>query len=132
MPVTFDAKPLEMFGNANFKNEDAIIHLGKDNSLTSDSTYSSANIFRWMRGQETRRNNNEIRTQLLKSLGESFGISGMSTNEKGEITFSKDFMDKLENLLGPAFKRDEFRRACSGRHCLFGQAPHLTAPECHL
>ena len=108
MPVTFDAKPMEFFGSADFKNDNAIVQLGGDRQLKSDSTFSSANIFRWMRGPETRQQNNEIRTQLLKSLGESFGLSGMGTGANGEITFSKDFMDKLEKLIGPAFKRDDF------------------------
>lgn len=108
MPLTFNSAPLEMFSNPRFKDENAIIQLGKDKTLKSDSTFSSANIFRWMRGPETQRKNNEIRTQLLKSLGESFGISGMKTNSNGEITFSKKFMDKLEKLLGPAFKREDF------------------------
>ncbi len=108
MPVSFDSAPLEMFGNAGFGNANAVIHLDQDKHLKSDSSYSSLNIFRWMRGSEAERKNNEIRTQLLKSLGESFGLSGVKTGVNGEVTFSKEFMDKLQKLLGPAFKRSDF------------------------
>ncbi len=108
MPVSFDSAPLEMFGNAGFDNANAVIHLDQDKHLKSDSSYSSLNIFRWMRGSEAERKNNEIRTQLLKSLGESFGLSGVKTGVNGEVTFSKEFMDKLQKLLGPAFKRSDF------------------------
>ena len=108
MPVTFNANALDLFSKASFGNENAIVRMGSDNTLKSDSTFSSGNIFRWMRGSAARQQNNEIRTQLLRSLGESFGLSGMKTASNGEITFSKDFMDKLEQLLGPAFKREDF------------------------
>ncbi len=56
----------------------------------------------------TRAANNAARTEFLRSLGNAFGLEGIGRNDKGVTTFSKDFMDKLEKLLGPDFKRDAF------------------------
>ncbi len=52
--------------------------------------------------------NNAVRTQLLQSLGKAFGIEGMS-EEGGKVKFSSEFMNKLEQLLGPkVFKKSDF------------------------
>ena len=40
-----------------------------------------------------------MRTVLLKSLGQAFGISGME-EKNGKVTFSKDFMVNLKKILG--------------------------------
>ncbi len=114
MPVTFDAAPLQLFSDPGLQNDNAIIQLGQDKALKSDSTFSSMNIFRWMRSSETQQKNNAIRTQLLQSLGESFGLKGMGTGKNGEVTFSREFMDKLEKLIGPAFKREDFGVSAQG------------------
>jgi hypothetical protein len=65
------------------------------------------------RGKETKAANNAVRTELLRSLGNAFGLAGMS-EKNGTITFSKGFMDKLAKLLGPAFKRDDFGVGADG------------------
>ena len=43
--------------------------------------------------------NNEARTELLKNLGKQLGLSGV-TEHDGKVSFSSDFMDKLELLIG--------------------------------
>ena len=43
--------------------------------------------------------NNETRTELLKNLGKQLGLSGV-TEHDGKVSFSSDFMDKLELLIG--------------------------------
>ena len=49
-----------------------------------------------------------MRTELLKSLGQAFGLKGM-TEENGKVKFSQEFMNKLESLLGPnVFKKSDF------------------------
>lgn len=104
-----DITALNTFKNINLGNENAIVNLNDENKLSTNSTFSKANIFRFMRSSSTQANNNQIRTELLKSLGKAFGLeNGIGSGSKGEVTFSKDFMDKLENILGPAFKRSDF------------------------
>ncbi len=104
-----DLTALNTFKNANLGNDNAIAKFDENNNLSSDSTFSKAKIFRFLRSSTTQTNNNQIRTELLKSLGKAFGLEqGIGTGPKGEVTFSKDFMDKLEKILGPAFKRSDF------------------------
>lgn len=104
-----DLTSLNTFKNVNLGNENAIVNLNQDNKLTSNTTFSKANIFRFLRSSSTQANNNHVRTELLKSLGKAFGLEqGIGTGPKGEVTFSKDFMDKLEKLIGPSFKREDF------------------------
>lgn len=52
--------------------------------------------------------NNEARTELLKNLGKQLGLSGV-TEHDGKVSFSADFMDKLELLIGKdVLKRESF------------------------
>ncbi|SFK20439.1 hypothetical protein [Succinivibrio dextrinosolvens] len=104
-----DLTSLNTFKNVNLGNDNAIVNLNQDNKLTSNATFSKANIFRFLRSSSTQANNNLVRTELLKSLGKAFGLEqGIGAGPKGEVTFSKDFMDKLEKILGPSFKREDF------------------------
>ena len=89
-------------GNAN-----SIARLDGD-KMTANGTFSSRNIFRWMRTVETKNANNQVRTAFLRSLGEAFGIDGAVTGKDGKTHFSKGFMDHLEKLLGADFKRSDF------------------------
>jgi hypothetical protein len=106
MPVNFDSKALDMFRNVQFGSTKAIAKLDGD-TLKSDGNYHGP-LGKLFRLSATRAENNAVRTQLLKSLGQAFGIDGMTEFKDGTVTFSKDFMDKLERLLGPEFKRDDF------------------------
>ena len=57
----------------------------------------------------TKNANNAVRTELLSALGRAFEINeGIGSNGEGKTTFSTRFMDRLSELLGPAFKRDDF------------------------
>ena len=90
-------------------NENTIVNVNGDGGLVANrKTFSSANIFRWMRSSETKAANNEVRTALLRSLGEAFGIEGMTVGNDGKTRFSNSFMDQLEKLLGADFKRSDF------------------------
>ena len=51
--------------------------------------------------------NNAVRTELLKALAQTFDIA--TDRMHNGTRFSQDFMRKLEKLLGPAFKRDDFK-----------------------
>ena len=52
--------------------------------------------------------NNAVRTELLCALGRAFDLEGVGNNSAGKTTFSRKFMDRLSELLGPEFKRDDF------------------------
>ena len=105
--MNFKLSALGAFRTAKFDGETAIANLGKDNTVVQNGTYRGA-LGKIFRSSTTRAANNAVRTELLCSLGNSFGLDGIGCNEKGVVTFSKDFMDRLEKLLGPAFKREDF------------------------
>ena len=85
----------------------AIANLNGDR-LVQNGTFSSKNIFRWMRLSSTRAANNQVRTEFLRSLGEAFGIEGATVGNDGKTRFSKEFMDRLEAIFGADFKRGDF------------------------
>lgn len=104
-----DITALNTFKNLNLGNENSIATMDNENNVTSNSTFSKANIFRFFRSSSTQTNNNQIRTEFLKSLGKAFGLEeGIGAGPKGEVTFSGEFMEKLEKILGPAFKKADY------------------------
>ncbi len=99
MPIEFNATALNVFRNAQFQDENTVANLDSK-GLKSGGTFHGGNIFRRIgRSSEEKRANNEVRTVLLKSLGQAFGISGME-EKNGKVTFSKDFMVNLKKILG--------------------------------
>lgn len=108
MPNDIDPSALSKFQNLNFGSENAIAQISEDGSeLKSDTKY---HVFGSASGRDEARaeENNRTRTELLKSLGQAFGLSGIS-EKNGKVTFSRDFMDNLETLLGKdVLKRDSF------------------------
>ena len=99
MPIEFNAAALNAFRNAQFQNENTVANLnGKE--LKAGGTFHGGNIFRTIgRSGDEKRANNEVRTELLRALGQAFGISGME-EKNGKVTFSKDFMVRLKDILG--------------------------------
>jgi len=113
MTVTFNPGALDMFRNAQLANENSIANLDGQGGLKANGKLGS---FLWkpFRSTETQANNNAVRTELLKSLGRAFNLSGMS-EANGKVTFSKDFMAKLEKLLGrDILKTGDFEIAADG------------------
>lgn len=110
--MSFDVTALNAFRNADLGGEKAIANLGQDDKIVKKNDYYGP-IGKIFRGGAAKAANNAIRTELLRSLGKAFGLSGMS-EKNGMVTFSKDFMDKLAKLLGPAFKRDDFEVGADG------------------
>lgn len=107
MSVTFNPKALDAFRNIKMSDDDAIAQLdSQTRQLRQVDTYKGA-FFAMFRGTGTKNRNNEMRTELLRSLGQAFGIEGM-TEQDGKVTFSKQFMDKLEKILGKDFRRKDF------------------------
>ena len=77
---------------------------------------SSLNITRLssVSSSTTKENNNAVRAELLKSLGQAFGIRGV-TEEGGKLHFSADFMARLESLLGrDVLKTADFKIGADG------------------
>ena len=104
MPFTTTA--LDRFRNVNLQGQNAIANIGENNSITQKGSYYRIG---WVfRSSETEKANNAVRTELLQSLGNAFGLNGMGQNKDGVTTFSKSFMDKLQKLLGDEFKRNDF------------------------
>ena len=108
MAVQFNANALSRFSNVNFGDDNAIANLGKGDGLVQKDKLGTF-LLKPFRAPSTRDRNNAVRTELLKALGQAFDIRGVSEGDGGKTTFSAEFMDRLEELLGPeAFKRDDF------------------------
>ena len=106
MAIQFNPNALNAFSNVNFDQNDAIANLGEDNSLVQNGN-RGLGIFAKIRFSSTKANNNAVRTELLKALGRAFNLDGVG-EQGGKTTFSREFMDRLEEILGPVFKRGDF------------------------
>lgn len=110
MAINFNPAALDAFRNAQLAGENAIANLqhGSDGTggIRQAGSYKGA-FAAMFRSSAERAENNAVRTELLRSLGQAFGLDGMSEKD-GKVTFSQKFMDKLEQILGKEFKRDDF------------------------
>ena len=106
MAIQFNPNALNKFSGVNFGDDNAIANLGGENNLVQKDKLG---LFLWkpFRSSKTEKRNNAVRTELLKALGQAFKLDGVSETD-GKTTFSADFMDKLEELIGPAFNRADF------------------------
>jgi hypothetical protein len=108
MTIMFNPQALDAFAKVNFGNNNAIANVGEGDSLVKNKELGSV-FLRMFRLPSTEERNNAVRTELLKALGEAFGIDGVTTGEGGKTKFSDGFMRKLEEILGPdAFRRGDF------------------------
>lgn len=98
MSIDINFAALGAFRNVNFGNADAIANLKQGDGVEQNGKLGSF-LGKMFRSSATKANNNAVRTELLKSLGQAFGLSGMS-EAGGKTTFSADFMAKLEGILG--------------------------------
>ena len=113
MGITFDSSKIAMFRDTQFASANSIANLDEGGGLKADGKYRGVlgALFRSSAAQDR---NNAVRTALLKSLGQAFGLDGI-TEQDGKVSFSKDFMDKLEGILGSdVLKRDDFKIAADG------------------
>ena len=100
MSMQIDTTKLGMFRNVQFGNDNAIANLGGNKtSLVHNNEVSSNFLGKLFRSKATKAQNNAARTELLRTLGQSFGLSGMTTSG-GMTTFSADFIKKLEDIIG--------------------------------
>ena len=106
MAIQFNPNALSAFSNVNFGENDAIANLGEDNNLVQNGN-RGLGVFAKIRFKSTEAKNNAVRTELLKALGQAFNLQGIGEHG-GKTTFSSDFMNRLEEILGPAFKRSDY------------------------
>ena len=106
MALDINAAALGAFRNVDLGKQDAIANLGGSKGVRQNGELGNF-LGKMFRSSGTKEANNAIRTELLKSLGQAFGLDGMG-EANGKVTFSKSFMDTLEAALGPAFKRADF------------------------
>jgi len=113
MPVNFNAAALDAFRNASLKGDNAIANIdANDGKIRQAGSYKGKFIALFRMGT-SKDKNNAVRTELLRSLGQAFGIEGVS-EKYGKVKFSDQFMDKLEQILGKDFKRSDFGIASDG------------------
>ena len=110
--MDFNVNALNAFRNVNLGGGSAIANLSEGGKVEQKGSYHGA-LGAIFRSATTKAANNAVRTELLRSLGNAFGLSGMS-EAGGKVVFSKDFMDRLSDLLGPAFKREDFGVGADG------------------
>ena len=106
MAIQFDPNALNRFADVNFRKSDAIANLDGKGGLKENGTRGWG-VFSGWRSGDTKRSNNAVRTELLKALGRAFHLEGVG-ELAGKPTFSEVFMNKLAEIIGPEFKREDF------------------------
>lgn len=111
--MSFDITALNTFRNVNLGSDNAIANLNGEGGVKKNKELGSA-IGKLFRPSRTVANNNAIRTELLKSLGQAFGISGVLEKD-GKVRFSAEFISKLEGILGrDVLKTGDFEIGADG------------------
>ena len=106
MAIQFDPNALNRFADVNFRKSDGIANLDGPDGLRQNGTRGLGVFAKW-RSDDTKANNNAVRTELLKALGRAFHLEGVG-ELAGKPTFSEVFMNKLAEIIGPEFKREDF------------------------
>ena len=107
MAIQFNLNALSRFSNVNFGDNDAIANLDGGNGLVQNEKLGFI-LTRKFRSSTAEKQNNAVRTELLKALGNAFGLNDGVVVNNGKTTFTDQFMNRLEEILGPAFKRGDF------------------------
>ena len=107
MAIQFNLNALSRFSNVNFGDNDAIANLDGKDGLKQNEKLGFI-LTRKFRSADAERQNNAVRTELLKALANAFGIKDGIAVANGKTTFTDQFMNRLEEILGPAFKRGDF------------------------
>ena len=107
MAIQFNLNALSRFSNVNFGDNDAIANLDGGNGLVQNEKLGFI-LTRKFRSSTAEKQNNAVRTEFLKALGNAFGLNEGIVVNNGKTTFTDQFMNRLEEILGPAFKRGDF------------------------
>ena len=114
MSMEINTTHLAMFRDVKLEGENAIANVGTDGKSVVQNKKLGSLISRLFRSKTEESLNNAARTALLKSLGQAFGLSGM-TESGGTTKFSADFMKKLEGILGrDVLKTGDFKISSDG------------------
>ena len=105
--IQFNLNALSRFSNVNFGDNDAIANLDGSDGLVQNEKLGFI-LTRKFRSSTAEKQNNAVRTELLKALGNAFGLNDGVAVANGKTTFTDKFMSRLEEILGPAFKRGDF------------------------
>ena len=96
---------LDMFRTANRWTADSIANLD-GNAIKKVGEYGGP-LSALGRSDIEKSANNEMRTELLKALGNAFNMQVMTGND-GKARFTKEFLRNLERKIGADFKRTDF------------------------
>ena len=113
---------LDMFRTAKDWTADSIANLD-GRSIKNVGEYGGA-LSVLSRSSIEKSANNEMRTELLKSLANAFDMQVMTDND-GKARFTKEFLRNLERKIGAEFKRDDFKLDADGK------APDLPEDSVH-
>lgn len=105
MAIELNSGALNVYRNAAFEDAKTIVNIDGE-GIKANGVYKGA-LSALSRSPEEKTANNAVRTELLKVLGRAFNLKGM-TEADGKVTFSKEFMTRLEKILGADFKRGDF------------------------
>ena len=109
---------LDMFRTATNWSADSMANLDGSDAIKNVGEYGGR-ISAIGRTKIEKAANNEIRTELLRALGDAFHMQVLS-DQDGKARFTRDFLRQLERVIGVDFKRDDFKLdgegyVCSGR-----------------
>lgn len=111
--MSFDISALNTFRNVNLGGDNAIANLNGEGGVKKNKELGSF-IGKMFRSSRTEACNNAIRAELLRSLGQAFGLGGVSERD-GKLRFSADFMKRLESILGrDVLKTADFKIGADG------------------
>jgi hypothetical protein len=105
MAIELNSAALNVYRNASFADANTVIN-NDGAGIKASGVYKGA-LSALSRSSEEKSANNAVRTELLKALGRAFNVKGMMEVD-GKVTFSKEFMARLEKILGADFKRGDF------------------------
>ena len=123
----FNINALGAFRNVDFGNADAIVNIKQGGGVGQNGKLG--NFFcKMFRSSATEANNNAARTELLRALGQGFGIEGM-TEKGGKTRSTGATKSSTPPKTGPTSPRPP-RRSSSARRrrSWFRFRPNRTAP----
>lgn len=106
---------LNMFSTAEAWTADSIANLDGKNAIKKVGEYGGA-LSALNRSDIEKAANNEMRTELLKALGNAFNME-VKTDNDGKARFNREFLRNLERKIGAEFKRDDFKLDADGYVC---------------
>ena len=112
--MDFNITALNVFRDFNVTNQDAIANFNTSTGKVQQNGTYRGGFIGLFRAGKTEDRNNVARSELLKALGNAFGLDGVGTNNAGKVTFSKGFVAKLSKLLGNDLRLKDFSIAPDG------------------